>query len=252
VAEREVLQSVRSAIRIYEAVAQRKAAPSVRELARELSLNKSTVHRCLVTLEESGWLRIDDRGLWVITARAFSLGRRAADQGHLRSAVMPIMEQLREETQESIHLMMPEGRDVVLMGRLESPQTVRTFFIVGARGPLHSTANGKSILAYYDDAALEQYLAGGLESRAPRTQTDPAALRAELADIRERGWAIAVDEASDGASAVAAAILDPLERPIASLSISVPTSRFGANEHLRYGKLVMEAAQEASRRVFGH
>jgi DNA-binding IclR family transcriptional regulator len=251
VPEREVLQSVRSAIRIYEAVAQSKAALSVRELARELNLNKSTVHRCLVTLEECGWLRIDDRGLWVITARAFSLGRRAADQGHLRSAVLPIMEQLREETRESIHLMMPEGRDVVLMGRLESPQTVRTFFIVGGRGPLHSTANGKSILAYYDDDAFERYLAGGLESRAARTQTDPDALRSELAEIRSRGWAMAVDEASDGASAVAAPILDLLDRPIASLSISVPTSRFGATERLRYGKLVMAAAQEASRQVFG-
>jgi IclR family transcriptional regulator, acetate operon repressor len=250
-AEREILQGVKSAIAIYEAVAQRRTAPGVRELARELNINKSTVYRCLVTLEDCGWLRADDRGQWVITARAFSLGRRAADQGHLRSTVLPIMEQLREETQESIHFMMPEGRDVVLMGRLESPQTVRTFFVVGARGPLHSTANGKSILANYDEAFIDSYLAERLSTVASRTVTDPARLREELALIRRRGWASAIDEASDGASAVASAILDPLGRPIASLSISIPTSRFGLEEQSRYAELVLAAAQAAARRVYG-
>jgi IclR family transcriptional regulator, acetate operon repressor len=81
--------------------------------------------------------------------------------------------------------------------------------------------------------------------------TDPETLRKELALIRDRGWAAAVDELSDGASAVASAILDPLDRPIASLSISVPTSRCGPEEQARYAKLVSEAAQEVSRKVYG-
>jgi IclR family transcriptional regulator, acetate operon repressor len=250
-ADREILQGLKTAIAIYEEVATRRDPPSVRELARDLNLNKSTVHRTLVTLESCGWLRADDGGGWVITARAFSLGRRAADQGHLRSTVLPIMERLRDESQESIHFMMPEGRDVVLMGRLESPHTVRTFYVVGARGPLHATANGKAILAHYDENALDEYISHGLSSSAKRTLTDPSALRAELARIRERGFASAVDELSDGASAAAAAILDPAGRPIASLSISVPTIRFGAAEQKRYAELVSAAAKEASERVYG-
>ncbi len=247
----EVLQGVKTAIRIYEEVATRRDPPSVRELARDLDLNKSTVHRTLVTLESCGWLRADDGGGWVITARAFSLGRRAADQGHLRSTVLPIMERLRDETKESVHFMMPEGRDVVLMGRLESPHAVRTSYLVGARGPLHATANGKAILAHYDDAALDEYIAQGLSSSATRTLTDPAALRLELTRIRERGFASAVDELSDGASAAAAAILDPVGRPVASLSISVPTIRYGEGEQERYAELIAAAAKEAANRVYG-
>ncbi len=237
------MQSVKTALTVYEAVAEHQPI-GVSDLSRKLGVAKSTVQRCLGTLYEAGWLRPEGGPVtrWVITAKAFSLGRVVANSRRLHDTALPLMEELRDATQESVHLTVAEGREAVLIERLESPQPVRTIFPLGIRVPLHATANGKAILAYLSPEALEHYLAQALEAVTAHTIRDPAVLRQELEEIRACGWATTVDELSEGVSAIASAILDQLGRPMAGLSITYPSNRLPEEVRRRFGQLMADTA----------
>lgn len=245
-----MLQSVLTALTVFEAVAEHQPI-GVSDLSRKLSLPKSTVQRCLTTLHEAGWLRPEGGAItrWVITAKAFSLGREVANSRHLHDMALPMMENLRDVTQESVHLVVAEGREVVLIERLESPLPVRTIFPLGMRAPLHATAYGKAILTYLSPEALDTYLAQGLEVLTPHTVHDPDVLRKELEVTRMRGWAATTNELGDGVSAIAAAILDRQGRPVAGLSIAYPSHRLSEETRQRFGELVVDTVSRISSRL---
>ena len=240
-----MLHSVTTALTVFELVAQHQPI-GVSELSRRLGITKSTVQRCLLTLHAAGWLRPEE-GLqtrWVITAKCLTLGQHAADAGQLRSAVLPIMEELREETFETIYLVVAEGRQAVLLERLESPNVIRTFLPLGKHGELHETASGKSILASYDREQLAAYIE---QERLAPDHAD--ALREELARLRGHGYAIALDEGEMGASAIAAPIVNARGKTVAALCISCPSIRFPAKVRGRFAQLVVSAAGKAGSRL---
>ncbi|WP_431907112.1 IclR family transcriptional regulator [Nonomuraea jabiensis] len=229
------MQNVINALRVLEEVAARQPA-GVGELARVLGLPKSTVQRSLRTLHEAGWIRpaAGEITRWQVTSKALQVGRRA--ELGLRDAAMPVMEQLRQRTGETIHLMVPEGDAVVLIERLETDKPLRIVLPLGTRLPLHASANGKAVLAHR--SAPPPVLA----SYTDTTITDPEALDAELAAVRARGYADNRGEWRSDIAAVAAAVLGP-DGPVASLSVSTPASRMPEELREEYGKLVTQAAR---------
>lgn len=246
-AGRQGMQSVLNALRVLEAVAARQPA-GVGELSRTLELPKSTVQRGLRTLHEAGWIRPagGEMTRWVLTTKALSVGRRATEELSLRDAAMPRMEELRALTEETIHLMVPEGDGVVLIERLQTAKSVRIVLPLGVKLPLYASANGKAVLANRPESVVEQVIAGGLAAHTPTTITDPERLRAELAATRRRGYAVNGGEWRSDIAAVAAAVLDEHGVPVGSLSISTPSTRMPARRRPEFGKLVREAAAALS------
>ena len=117
---RTIMDSVKSVLRIIEAVA---TSPEigVSDLSRQLQQPKTTVQRGLMTLHEAGWIRPtnEPRRRWKITSKLFMLSRSAETEARLRRAALPIMQTLRDETQETTHLMVREERHLVLIERVE-------------------------------------------------------------------------------------------------------------------------------------
>ncbi|MFI7639276.1 IclR family transcriptional regulator [Nonomuraea sp. NPDC049400] len=229
------MQNVINALRVLEEVAVRQPV-GVGELARVLGLPKSTVQRSLRTLHDAGWIRpaAGEVTRWQVTSKALQVGRRA--ELGLRDAAMPVMEELRQRTGETIHLMVPEGDAVVLIERLETDKPLRIVLPLGIRLPLHASANGKAVLAHRPGPPDE------LAAYTDTTITDREALRAELAAIRARGYADNRGEWRSDIAAVASAVLGP-DGPIAGLSISTPASRMPEDLRVEYGKLVHQAAR---------
>ncbi|MFF4356743.1 IclR family transcriptional regulator [Streptomyces sp. NPDC001604] len=237
------MQSVLNALRVLEEVADRQPA-GLSGLARGLGMPKSTVQRCLLTLEEAGWARVDSAGQWEVTSRAFSVGAKVANSAHLRDLAVPVLNELQAATGETVHLMIPDGYEMVLVERIDSAHQLRTVHPLGGRTALHCGANGKSYLATFSDDDLDQYLGRPLAAATPRTLTDPERLREELERIRDNGYATADEELAEGAVAIAAVIRHPGRTPVATLSISAPKARVGAELFEPYGHLVREAAQK--------
>jgi DNA-binding IclR family transcriptional regulator len=118
---------------------------------------------------------------------------------------------------------------------------------VGRRVPLHATANGKIFLAY--DAAP---IPSRLEQLAPNTITRPQRLDDELARIRGRGYATAVDELEQGLSALAAAVHGPAGTVVAALSVSGPSARLTAERIEELAPLLVEQSRSLSARLGHH
>jgi IclR family acetate operon transcriptional repressor len=242
------MQTVLNALRVLEEVAARQPA-GVGDLARALGMPKSSVQRALTTLHAAGWIRPADGGVtrWVVTSKALHVGRHATGELSLRDAAVPIMEELRRRTEETIHLMVPESGGVVLIERLETPKPVRIILPLGKALPLHASANGKAVLAAGPPDVIERMLGARLPGYTDTTITEPVRLRAELALIRERGYATNTGEWRSDIAAVAAAVPGPAGTPVASLSISTPMTRMNAEMHPEYGKLVCDAARNLAR-----
>jgi IclR family acetate operon transcriptional repressor len=246
----KALRNVLNTLHVLEEVASRQPI-GVGELARVLDMPKSSVQRALVTLNTAGWIRPAPGEVtrWMMTKKALTIGGRSSDDLDLRGAAVPIMENLRRQTEETIHLTVPEGGKMVLIERLETDKPVRIIMALGHALPMHASANGKAVLAYSSPEVISQLLADELPRYSDTTITDPDELRAQLAAIRQRGFAVNHGEWRSDVGSVAAAVIGADEQPIASVSVNLPVSRLTEQSEAAFGAAVREAASNLSARL---
>jgi DNA-binding IclR family transcriptional regulator len=118
--------------------------------------------------------------------------------------------------------------------------------------PAHASAVGKAILAGLPDAELDRRYPGAELPPATTSAavTSTAALRAELAEIRTRGYALNWEESSDGVCAVAVALRDTVGQPLAGLGVAAPSSRIGARDGIRaFAPFVQRGAELVQERL---
>jgi IclR family acetate operon transcriptional repressor len=245
--------SVLNTFRVLEEVALLQPV-GVSELARSTGMPKSTVQRCLFTLQHAGWLRMVDasRSKWGVTTKPLGIGLRAAGEEGLREAAQPFLDELRDATNETIHLAVRDGNSLIILARRDSTQAVRTFVEVGTKAPLHATASGLAIMAKLDPAEVDRILDNGLEKFTSSTIVSRSALLAEVERTRDVGFA--VNSASwwrPEVSAVGAAIVNAAGRPIAAVAISIPASRFDSDRVPFYGSCAQEVTAKISKALEG-
>ena len=192
----------------------------VTELAQTIGVHKSTASRLAAVLERAGLLARHGRRyrLGLETIRLGALALRSFD---IVETMRPAMDKLSQQTGETINLAVPDGT-----GILNVAEVPATFILgcstgwTGRRTRPHAVANGKVLLAH---AAIP--VPRHLERYTDHTITDPAVLTAELARVRERGYATAVGELEDELVAVAAPVFDTAGTCVAALSVSGPAFR---------------------------
>ncbi|MEU0069998.1 IclR family transcriptional regulator [Streptomyces sp. NPDC006332] len=247
------MKSVTRSLRILEAVAQHQPV-TVGELTKLFGLPKSTVQRTLVTLAEAGWLRANrkDTTRWEIGARVLAVRPAALQGSSLFAAAREPMVHLRDKVNETIHLSVPDALQcMVVVDRVDCDHAVRTFHAIGDTSPLHATAAGRAVLAHLPRRDVEELIARGLERYSDTTPTDPDELRAELDQIRTGGYAVNRNQYRPGVCAIAAPVLDEDGTPLATVAVSMPDSRFDADELPEWGRLVTETAAEITGRRLG-
>jgi IclR family acetate operon transcriptional repressor len=235
-----------SAFRVLEAVAERQPV-GLSELARAVELPKSTVQRCLLTLQGLGWLRpsATKPTRWNLTYRAFSVGSRARDQRQIRDVALPHLNELQLHTGETIHLTAPDGRELVLVERLDTAHPLRAFLPLGYRIAMHASASGLAYLAACPDDFVERYVAAGLEPVTPHTITEPCKLWESLKAVRERGYAVTEEGLNVGVTAVGVAVTDSDGEPVGCISVSGPVSRMLTEKFAEFGQAARRAAEAA-------
>lgn len=245
------LSSVGNAARLLKEFLSREKEIGVSELARRLGLGKSTVHRLLTTLVAEGLVEKNpETGAYRLGLTMFELGQVVHSHMELHGAVGPILASLREETHESCQVGVLDGHEVVYVDRLESSHTLRLFNATGRRVPVHTTSSGKVLLAHLPESQLEELLATDpLTATTPRSITDVEKLRAELAKVRARGWAEAVEEREVGVASIASPVTAASGRVVAAISIGAPAARMSAAQRRRLAPLMIEAGEAASRRL---
>lgn len=191
------------------------------EIARRSGLPKSTAHRVLAMLAETGAVEQADGG-YRLGLRMFSLGTLPPEAG-LREAAMVHMEGLHRVTGQTLHLAVLRGNDVVYLEKLLSRQRVDTPAAIGDRMPATCTAVGKALLAFSGERAEAAVLAGPLTRRTGRSVGTASALRGQLAAIRSCGYATDREESTDGLACVAVPVLVG-DHPVAAISVAFPAA----------------------------
>jgi DNA-binding IclR family transcriptional regulator len=243
------LQSVRRALRALELISEH-GELGVTELGRKLDVHKATASRLIATLAERGFVERDPISeKYRLGFGLISLAGAAVGGNDLVRAARPILDDLAERTHETVNLGVLSGESVVYIDQVTGTRSIVSVSWVGQRTPLHCTSNGKVLLAYATDAERERMLSTPLTRLTPRTITDLRKLRAQLAEVRARGYAQTLEELEEGLNAVAAPVRGMSGDVIAALSVSGPAFRMRAVDLPRFGKLTADAALAASRRL---
>jgi len=247
---RNRLTSVARAARILKAFTTHNPTWGVSELARHLDLSTSSTHRLLSTLTDEGVLEQDpDTGRYRLGLSIFDLAAAMPTQRTLHEAVLVSMTELRSRTGETVQVGVLDGREVVYVERLDSPNTLRVFSELGRRAPVHCTSSGKALLAFAPQHVRDKVLDGWiLPQLTEATITDMAALRRELALTRQRGYAENRQESEPGVVSVAAPIRDGSNSVVASLSVAGPKERMDPHR-TAYAEAVQALARTVSRQM---
>jgi DNA-binding IclR family transcriptional regulator len=247
---RTTIQSVDRAARILKVLASGPRRLGVSEIADRLDLTRPTVHGLLQTLQAHGFVEQDrDSDKYQLGAGLLQLGNSYLDLNELRSRSLVHAERLAARADAAVRVGVMHGASVVIVHHVFRPDTTLQILEVGAELPLHASALGKAMLAYAPESALEDLLAEPLPRLTSRTLT-AAALRGELADVRERGFAREKDEAILGESSIAAPIFDHSGRAVGAIGIVGDTERImprGPSRQL--SSAVSEAARGISREL---
>ena len=219
----------------------------VTDLAKLANLPKSTIQRNLLVLQKAGWIEMCDpeRSQWTLTIRAaVAAGGSVTDaQSDLRNVAIPVMEEIRRATKETVNLSYMFGNVMVLFERLDGISPVKHFARNGTVFGLDGSASGRAILAKLSPSELEKYLARRVDKFKSQEPTPPPDLRREIQKIRRTGYGVA--KYVDGFG-VGAAICDPLDHPFAAVSLTAPAQRATPTLLKQWGPMVADGARRIS------
>jgi len=238
------LRTVQRAIDILYCFTLEEQELTLTEIANKISLAKSTTTRLLSTLEQNNLVLKDPDTLkYRLGQGLYYLGHIAGKSIKVREISKPIMEQIRDQTRETVNLYILDKDSRVCVEQCEGLQSVRHMVKIGEKLPLWAGAGGKVLLAYQSVVFQSQIF-----EQIP-SQERLEYLKKELEEIKIQQCASSIDEREIGSAAVAAPIFDINHEVKACLSISGPTNRFTPEIIDKYKRLVIEGSNLISQKL---
>lgn len=222
--DRDTANMLEKSVRIMQAFRAGDQKLRLSELGERTGMPKSTVHRLARLLMEHQLLSLDAGG-YELGLGLFELSGLVPVKQGLRGTALPYLQDLFLATQETVHLGVREGTDVICIEKLYGHSDLGLPSRVGGRLPLNCTGVGKALLAFSDESVQARVLSNPLRRITEKSITDASRLARELAEIRATGFAFEREEATVGHACVAAPVL-VRGAPIAAISISVPISEY--------------------------
>ncbi len=223
---------------------------SMTQIAEQIGIHKSTVHRLLKTLEKKRFVERDTAtGVYRLGIQLLQMAYLTLEQNDLRRLAAPFIRRLWEEHRETVHLTVLDQADVVFLDAIESPQRVKLAAAIGQRLPAFATASGRAILAFMPEEAVQDVLKHGMPQYTRQTRSSPEALFDELRHVQERGFALDEQEFEEGIDAVAAPIFDQSGHPMAAVSVAGPSYRLAHDRLLEIGPSVLATARDIAREI---
>lgn len=246
-----IIQAVSHALDLLEQFHNDVDELGVTELSKRLKLHKNNVFRLLATLESRGYIEQNKATEnYRLGLKSLELGQTFIKQmGLLRQAKLSL-EQLVQECNETAYVAIFKENHVVYLDVVETDMTVRVVSRVGSRLPAYCTASGKVHLANLSEEELDALLPKSFEIHTPTTLTTPEALKANLKQVAEQGFAFDNEELDPGVRCIAAPIHDYTRRIVGAISLSGPSMRF-TDERMEkeLTPLVVDAAATLSTRL---
>jgi IclR family transcriptional regulator, acetate operon repressor len=214
--------ATQKALRVLEAAAAPNGPHRLADIAARAAVAKPSTHRLLMMLVADGYLTADGSGRYGVGPRLHTFAAEISASGP--RDIPQLLRSLQQAVGgHTVHLAMRSGNHATYVSKIDSDQPYQMASRVGMSLPLHCTAIGKCILAYLPPAELEEIVRQGLPPRTPATITDRRRLDAELAFIRDCGYAVDDEENELTIRCVAAPVFDAARQPLGGVSVSTVT-----------------------------
>lgn len=243
------VQSVDRAVSILEMLAH-DGESGVTKIALELGVHKSTAFRLIASLERRGLVEQNsERGKYRLGVGILRLAGATTARLDVVQEARPLARSLATETGETVNIAVLSEGAALYLDQIAGGSSLQPHNWVGQRIPLHATSNGRVLLSGLSDEQIASEVGQKFRSYTPTTTATLKQLLIEVEAARERGYAIVADELEIGLTAVAAPLRNAHGDVIASLSVSGPTFRFDEAKVLLATNLVIETAEEVSKRL---
>jgi len=223
--DREYIQSIERCFTILDHLSSSDSPFTLENLTKKTGYNKTTCFRFLKTMRQLGLVE-QAKKTYHLGPKIVSLGMKALKGLNLRQAALPVMQKLREETEETVNLSLLSGTEIIFIERVMSDYIVNSNINVGDRLPVYCASMGKVILAFMSEeraAAIISQL--NFKAKTERTIISPDSLKMELTEVRDRGYALNNEELERGLRAVAAPIINYTGEAFAAINVAWTTAR---------------------------
>lgn len=218
---------------VIRAFTRDKAALTLSEIARAASLPAATARRCLLTLEELGYVTRTGRD-FVLRPKVLELGAAYLESMNIERLTKTHLEELARVTGDSAALCVLDATEIVYVARASVRTLLRLEAHVGSRFPAHATSTGRVLLAGLSAARLTRYFnTAKLEALTDQTVVDPIRLRRLIEDCRRAGYSAVEDELAYGVVALGVPVRDQSGRVVAALNTSSHSRRISKTKLIR-------------------
>lgn len=226
-ADDDAIKSLTKVVAILDCFSTNTRTLSLAEVGRLTGYPRSTAHRLLASMRQSGLLEQDrERERYRLGIKLFSYGNTVLANMELHREARPFARALSRMTGFTVRIAVFGGETAVVIHNEEPEPTDKAILNLLESAPLHCTSVGKAILAFQDAEVLDSVLAGGFERYTDTTITDVEVLRRELASIRGNGFAVDNGEHQPGLHCIGAPIRDHSGRVIGGVSASASVLRW--------------------------
>lgn len=234
-------------LQLLELLARSNSPQGVSELAEQLSLGKSNVHRLLQALVELGYVKKNESAAqYQVSLKLWEIGAAVGANLAIKTSALDAMHRLLARTRETVHLSVLDGEQVIYIHKLDSPEPVRAISEAGGRAPATCVSTGKAMLAFLDPAILD-IVATHLVAYTPHSITDPKEFLREMKRIRTNGFAVNRGEWRKSVWSVAAPIRHSTHGIVAAIGVSGPSTRIKPSSIKEYADQVLAAARQVEK-----
>jgi IclR family transcriptional regulator, pca regulon regulatory protein len=228
-------QSLERGLAILGCFTPQRPVLGIADIADELGMSRSTTHRYVITLVALGYLEQGASRKYRLGLRVTDLGMSALNSTGLREHSHPYLEELRQRTSYTVNLSVLDGSDILYVDRARSFRQGQSKIDLGlhpgSRLPAYCTSMGKILLAYLpEDERRERFADVKLAKRGPNTITSKSALRDELEEVADAGFAVNDEELTPELYAIAVPIRDEAREVVAAVNMAVHSSMISLEE----------------------
>jgi DNA-binding IclR family transcriptional regulator len=239
--------SIAKAITLLDSFSYEKPRLRLKEISMMTGINQATAHRMLNTLKEYNLIE-QHEGMYSLGRGFLKYEGIVLNSIEIRRIGLPYLEELSNNLRANANLAVLDDNEVVYVARAETPHCAYGYFHIGMRRPIYCTALGK-VLTCRSPEVVKDVFKRGIIRYTLNTITDVNVFLEESEKVRLQGYALDLEEWSNGINCIAAPIFDSKGEIVAGISISGPTSTYPREKILEYVPTVIEYAHRISARM---